>query len=139
MSDRVIIPLGALGVLDLDRDTFEAALVNPAKTAAPPPLELLDSKACAARLNVSARQLEDLARAGIIPCHRIGRFVRFDPAEIAAHTATSAGAIPGTDRAATGSESVGHGNGLARQRVARGVSAVYPVQPAAARSPEGRR
>ena len=122
----VRIPISG-GWLNLTEAQFEAAFepTTPTTTIAAP-VELLDANACAARLGVSARQLEDLARAGIIPCHRIGRFVRFDAAEVAAHTRASAGAIPGTDRAATDLHADGDRNSLNGKGRKRDVSRMSP-------------
>jgi excisionase family DNA binding protein len=91
MTDRVIIPLPGVGTLALDRDTFTTALVAGAEMAAapaPPTAStepLLDADQAAAQMNVSARWLEDSARARIIPHHKLGRFIRFKVSEVAAH------------------------------------------------------
>jgi excisionase family DNA binding protein len=98
MSDLVRIPVPG-GWLRLTQQQFEAAFEPTIAAPTQTPVELLDSNAAAMRLNVSARQLEDLARAGIIPCHRIGRFVRFDVAEVARHCAAPGAPIPGTNLA----------------------------------------
>jgi hypothetical protein len=54
----------------------------PSPAAAEP---LLDADQAAAQLSVTARWLEDSARAGIIPHIKLGRFIRFRVSEIAAH------------------------------------------------------
>jgi hypothetical protein len=76
MSDRICVALPDGRWLALDRETFVAALAAGAElvasalpspsasTAAEP---LLDADQAAAQLNVTARWLEDSARAGIIP------------------------------------------------------------------------
>jgi excisionase family DNA binding protein len=46
---------------------------------------LVDAAAAAAQLGVSAKLLEDQARAGLIPHHKFGRLTRFRPSEVAAH------------------------------------------------------
>ena len=37
------------------------------------------------RLGIIPRLVYDLARSGKIPCHRFGKAVRFDPADIATY------------------------------------------------------
>jgi excisionase family DNA binding protein len=55
---------------------------------------LLDAPQAAAQLAVSTRWLEDSARAGIIPHHKFGRFIRFRVSEVAAHCRFEGAAIP---------------------------------------------
>lgn len=94
MSERVLIPLPGIGTLALDGETYRAALAEGAeRTGAPAPSAavtdaepLLDAEQAAARLNITARWLEDSARAGIIPHHKFGRFIRFRVSELAAHS-----------------------------------------------------
>jgi len=49
---------------------------------------LLDASGMAAATGVPASWWESAARAGTVPCHRIGRWVRFDYAEVHAATRT---------------------------------------------------
>ena len=46
------------------------------------PIALLDAKQMAARLDVAESWLRDAARAGRIPCVRVGRYMRFDPSAV---------------------------------------------------------
>jgi len=102
MSDRVLIPLAGVGTLALDRETFAAALAAGAELtvgASPSPIasaaeRLLDADQAAIELNVTARWLEDSARAGIIPHHKLGRFIRFKVSEIAAHCRVDGAPMP---------------------------------------------
>lgn len=80
-----------------------------------PPEPLVDEDAAAIALSISPRWIADSARAGIIPCYRIGRAVRFKISELQAHCRASAGAIPGTDRAAP----TDHQSAAARMRLVR--------------------
>lgn len=117
MSDRVIIPLPNVGVLSLDRDVYEAALRQGAELIAAPAASgavvepLVDAEQAAAQLGVTARLLEDYARAGIAPCFQIGRFVRFRVSEVAAHFRRDGAVVP----ASTDSESFGRKNRPSRQ------------------------
>ena len=121
----VLIPVPG-GWLTLSEEQFEAAFEPTPTTAAATPVELLDAKTCAARLGVTARWLEDAARIGMVPHHKLGRFVRFNPEEVAAHTRASAGAIPGTDRAATDLHADGDRNSLNGKGRKRDVSRMSP-------------
>ena len=47
---------------------------------------LLDAKEAAALLNISGRKFWELTNTGEIPTVRIGRAVRFDPADLKAFT-----------------------------------------------------
>jgi len=87
--------------LALDRETFAAALVAgaemmaadaPSPAAATEPL--LDADQAAAQMSLSARWLEDSARAGIIPHIKLGRFIRFRVSEIAAHCRVEGAPMP---------------------------------------------
>lgn len=91
--------------LAFDRETFAAALTagaeligstppSPTGSAAAEPL--LDAGQAAAQLSVTTRWLEDSARAGIIPHHRLGRFIRFRVSEIAAHCRIEGAPPPGS-------------------------------------------
>lgn len=91
MSDRVIIPLGTLGVLELPQSVFEQYLRKPdAPIAAPAPngeaaAELLTADQAAERFSLPSSWLLEKARQDAIPHRRIGRYVRFSPAELAEH------------------------------------------------------
>jgi hypothetical protein len=119
MSDRVLIPVPGIGVLALDRETFAAALAAGAGlTAGPSPSPaafasepLLDADQAAAQINVTARWLEDSARAGIIPHIKLGKFTRFRVSEIASHCRISGAPLPGS----TDSQSVTPIRRLSRQ------------------------
>jgi excisionase family DNA binding protein len=117
MCDRVLVPLPDGRWIALAREVFEAALeagtALSAAAATPHSAQnaeaLLDAEQAAARLGVTARWLEDSARAGIVPHHKFGRFIRFRVSDVAAHFKV-AGAPPPTD-----SESVMRMRGLSRQ------------------------
>jgi hypothetical protein len=102
MSDRILVPLPDGRWLALSPQTFvEALAAGAASVAAAPsspgvviPEPLLDSKAAAAAIDVTARWLEDGARAGIVPHHRFGRFVRFRVSDVAAHFAHGGAPLP---------------------------------------------
>jgi hypothetical protein len=119
VADLVLIPLPGVGTLALDRETFAAALAAGAEltaTAAPSPTAstaepLLDADQAAAQMNVTARWLEDSARAGIIPHVKLGRFIRFRVSEIAAHCRVEGAPMPGS----TDSQSVTPIRRLSRQ------------------------
>jgi excisionase family DNA binding protein len=102
MADRVLIPLPGVGTLAMTAEEFQNALRAGAgfmATGAPSsslatPEPLLDGDAAAAQLGVTARWLEDSARAGIIPHHKLGRFIRFRVSEVAAHCRVEGAPIP---------------------------------------------
>ncbi len=106
MSDRICVPLPDGRWLSLDREAFAAALAagaemtvgvapSPASAAEP----LLDADQAAAQMNVTARWLEDSARAGIIPHVKLGKFTRFRVSDIAAHCRIEGAPMPrSTDR-----------------------------------------
>lgn len=107
MADRVLIPLPGVGTLALSGDAYREALAEGAKLSVhtfpfltPSPAEpLLDADEAARQLSVTARWLEDSARAGIIPHVKLGRFIRFRVSEIAAHCRVEGAPMPGsTDR-----------------------------------------
>jgi hypothetical protein len=115
MADRVLIPFnGALLALTVEqyvaaRDA--AAEFTPVdRIRSAPDIEpLLDADTAATQLGVTARWLEDSARAGIVPYHKLGRFIRFRVSEIAAHCRVDGAAAP------TDSQSVRPIRRLARQ------------------------
>lgn len=47
-----------------------------------PPVELLGPADVAQRLGVSARWVRAAAASGRLPHHRVGRLIRFDPADV---------------------------------------------------------
>lgn len=122
MSDRVLIPLPGLGVLRLTEEAFREALAAGADCAPAPAVgapastePLLDANQAAALLGVTARWLEDGARQGIVPHYKLGRYIRFRVSDVATHCAAKGAPIPGTDAAATRSESVAPFRRLSRQ------------------------
>ena len=102
MSDRVLVPLPGIGTLALSREAFADALAaGAAATGAPAPSpavhsvdSLLDADQAAGQLNVTARWLEDSARAGIVPHYKPGRFIRFRVSEIADHCRVEGAPLP---------------------------------------------
>jgi hypothetical protein len=103
VADRLLIPLPDGRWLALDRETFAAALSAGAEMtagAAPSPATsaepLLDADQAAERMNVTARWLEDSARAGIIPHVKLGKFTRFRVSEIATHCRVEGAPMPGS-------------------------------------------
>lgn len=58
--------------------------MNAPKTPPASPPLLLDAKAAAAALSISARTLWTLTNSGTIPCVRIGRAVRYDMRDLVA-------------------------------------------------------
>ncbi len=119
MSDRISVPLPDGRWLILDREAFAAALAAGAEmmaAAAPSPTNsaaepLLAADQAAAQMNVTARWLEDSARAGIIPHVKLGRFIRFRVSEIAAHCRVEGAPMPSS----TDNQSVTPIRRLARQ------------------------
>jgi hypothetical protein len=96
----VLIPLPGIGTLALSGDAYRAALaagaemtagVAPSPTAAE---ALLDADQAATQLSVTARWLEDSARAGIIPHIKLGKFTRFRVSEIATHCRIAGAPMP---------------------------------------------
>jgi excisionase family DNA binding protein len=91
MNDRVILPIAGVGVLALDREVFEAALVagselraanRPAQAVRDEPL--LDADQLAAVLSVPVSWIELAARQGRIPSLEFGRWRRFRRSEVEA-------------------------------------------------------
>jgi len=91
MADLIPIPWGE-GYLQATRAEFDAMLARglvPGANAAPAPPSmagqaLLDSRAMGERLSVSAEQVEAMAKRGEVPSVRVGRYLRFNPAEVVA-------------------------------------------------------
>lgn len=98
----------------------------PASPNAATRIELVDAETAARQLGITARWLEDMARQGIVPCHRFGRFIRFNVAELAAATRSSGASIPSTDAASNGLTPLWPKSGLTNHGVARGVSRMSP-------------
>lgn len=103
MPDRVIIPLPGIGTLALSAEAYRDGLAEGAKLCAAPVAlaaakdePLLDADEAAAWLSVTARWLEDSARAGIIPHVKLGRFIRFKVSEITAHCRVEGAPMPGS-------------------------------------------
>lgn len=102
MADSILIPVQSVGVLALTQEEFEAALAAGARlTSARRPQgeavsaeSLLDADQAAAQLGVSARWLEDSARAGIVPHYKLGRFIRFKVSEVATHCKIGGAPMP---------------------------------------------
>ena len=120
MNQRVLIPLAGLGTFALDREQFDAGIaagleLNSGSPACTPKVEaLLDADQAAQQCSVSARWLEDSARAGIIPHYKLGRFIRYRVSEIVAHCRVEGAAIPGTSLA-TDTQSVGRSRSFEHQ------------------------
>lgn len=120
-ADRILVPLPDGRWLALSRETFDEALVAgaeameaqaPARAAACATVEpLLDPDQAARELGVTARWLEDSARAGIIPHHKLGRWLRFRVSEVADHCHIQGAEIA----SATHIESVGRNLRFSRQ------------------------
>lgn len=94
MADRVLVVVPGVGALALEAEVLREALAQGVEllaAQAPSPAThgvepLLDADQAAVQLNVTARWLEDSARAGIVPHHKFGRFIRFRVSELAAHS-----------------------------------------------------
>src|ERR1700693_5656072 len=89
MNDRVIVPLGSIGTLVLDRDTFDAALdagVSLGRPAPPIPTSTIDvlltPEQIAERLSLPQSWIEEATRQGRIPCHEFGRYRRYSLPEV---------------------------------------------------------
>lgn len=111
------MPLADGRWLAMDREAFDSALSAGAVAMASnaPTLAvtetLLDAEQAAAQMNISARWLEDSARAGIVPHIKLGKFTRFRVSEIAAHCRIPGAPMPGS----TDSQSVTPIRRLSRQ------------------------
>jgi excisionase family DNA binding protein len=117
MTDRVLVPLPDGRWLSLSPEALEVALAEGAERMSAPATSacaatselLLDADRAAAQLGVTARWLEDMARAGVAPHHKLGRFIRFKVSEVAAHFRVGGAPTP------TDSQSVTPIRRLARQ------------------------
>lgn len=119
--------------LALTREEFEAArarastlISQPVPPAAAEHVELADAKTAAAQLGVSRRWIEDATRQGIIPVHRLGRFLRYDVKAIAAHSAASGAPIPLSDAATNGLMNLWPKSRLTNQGLGGAVSRKSP-------------
>lgn len=80
-GDMILIPLPGVGTLKLARDDYEAALQPAARSEPPAPQpreDLVTAKQLAIRLSLPVSSVYELAKAGRIPCIRVGRHVRFN-------------------------------------------------------------
>jgi hypothetical protein len=82
MSEHVLIPLPGLGTLSLPREVFEQHLVSPSTVPAVPSSELVDADELQARTGIPATWWMAQARERRVPFRKLGRYVRFDVAEI---------------------------------------------------------
>ncbi len=97
MADRVLIPLGSVGTLDLPRALFEQHLVAPAAAETPAQasaIELVDADQLATRTGIPSSWWMTQARERRIPFRKLGRYVRFDFAEVTAADPYVRRAIP---------------------------------------------
>lgn len=58
-------------------------------------MALQTASEAAERLSVSVQRVYEMARLGIVPCVRLGRTVRFDPAAIEGYVASGGKALAG--------------------------------------------
>jgi excisionase family DNA binding protein len=99
VTDRVVIPVPELGVLALDRETYQAALAEGAKLRAAPGVAagaadadpLLDAEQLAKVLSVPASWVEQAAREKRIPSLQFGRWRRFRRREVEAAVRPASG------------------------------------------------
>lgn len=97
MSDLVLIPLPGLGTLELPRDVFEQHLVRPVSAAPAPPLpELVDADQLEASTGIPSSWWMTQARERRVPFKKLGRYVRFDLAEVMACDAFKRRAVDST-------------------------------------------
>lgn len=100
MTDLVIIPLGPLGVLELTRQQYEAALRPIEQPAAAPAVAsaaagLVNAKVLAAQLSLPVSCVYEYARAGRIPATRVGKHIRFSPPAVLAALRSAGGVTAG--------------------------------------------
>jgi hypothetical protein len=84
MSEHILIPLPGLGTLALPRDLFEQHLLKPAEVTGSPQSELVDADGLQARTGIPASWWMTQARERRVPFRKMGRYVRFDVAEVMA-------------------------------------------------------
>jgi hypothetical protein len=102
MTDRVIIPVPGIGLLALTREALAEALAAGAELTGQQPSPasaatgelLLDADQAGAQLGVTARWLDDSARAGIIPHYKLGAYRRFRVSEVAQHCRMKGAEMP---------------------------------------------
>jgi hypothetical protein len=84
VSDRVLIPLPGLGTLDLPREVYEHHLTRQPEPARQEqaPSEILDAEQLEARTGVPASWWMTQARERRVPFMKLGRYVRFNFAEV---------------------------------------------------------
>jgi hypothetical protein len=82
VADRVLIPLPGFGTLELPRELFDAHLVRPATAIAPQAAELVDAAQLERRTGVPSSWWMAQARERRVPFRKVGRYVRFDLAEV---------------------------------------------------------
>jgi len=110
MADRVLIPLPGVGTLLLDGEAYKAALAaGAALAAAPAPAasvaapKLMSAEEMEASTGVPASWFATQARERRIPFRKLGRYVRFDFAEVMDSEAMQRRAIPPGQLNCTGS------------------------------------
>jgi Helix-turn-helix domain len=88
VTERILIPLAGIGTLELTREAYDAALRPLAAPGAAEPLTpaelLVSAKVLAGRLSLPVSCLYEYARAGRIPCVRVGKHLRFSPRDVLA-------------------------------------------------------
>jgi hypothetical protein len=82
MSERILIPLPGLGTLELPREVFDQHLLRPQMPSVKPASELVDADELEERTGIPASWWMTQARERRLPFRKIGRYVRFDVAEI---------------------------------------------------------
>lgn len=82
MSEHILIPLPGLGTLALPREVFEEHLLKPSTATAKSPSELVDADELQARTGIPASWWMTQARERRLPFRKMGRYVRFDIAEV---------------------------------------------------------
>ena len=96
-SAVVLIPLPGVGTLELTREQYEAAL-RPITTAPAavdatagdqPAVRLVNAKVLSGQLSLPVSCIYAYAKAGRIPCVRVGKHVRFDPGAVRAALAST--------------------------------------------------
>jgi excisionase family DNA binding protein len=93
----VQIVLPGVGTLELTREAYDAALrpitTAPATGSAPagdqPAVRLVNAKVLAGQLSLPVSCIYEYARAGRIPCVRLGKHVRFSPGAVRAALAST--------------------------------------------------
>jgi hypothetical protein len=83
-SERILIPLPGLGTLELPREVFDEHLLRPPMETSNSPSELVDADGLEERTGIPASWWMTQARERRVPFRKLGRYVRFDVAEIMA-------------------------------------------------------